>query len=578
MRVLGELLGKVIADYGGARLLRDVEALRRAVIRARDDARSERSAERLVASWSLERAEEVARAFTCYFHLANLAEEHHRARVIRERDRGPEPLPESLPATVSALRSKIGKRGLSRLLSGLEVHPVFTAHPTEARRRAVVTAIRRVGDQLERLDDPKLSTGERLEAERKLVEEIDSLWRTAQLRTSQVKPLDEVRSVMAIFDESLFRVTPELYRGLDRALGGDDCGRRPALAPAFLRFGSWVGGDRDGNPSVTSGVTAAAMMIQAEHALLALENATTRIGRALTVDATTTPASAALRRRLAAMRKSNPAGFDQIEKRAPQERHRQFLLHVSDRIRAVRMGDAVLSYGCAAQLLDDLRTAQESLAAARAPRLAYGELQHLIWQVETFGFHFAELEVRQHSTVHARALADVRSGGAPSQSTREVLDTLGVMATLQARFGQDACRRYVVSFTRNAADVDAVYELAHHATGGLEPVLDVVPLFETLDDLSRATSTMEEIIELDAVRDRLASRGRRIEVMLGYSDSAKEVGPVSATLALHDAQAALSRWARRRPCRGRPAGRYPGSRSGLRKSFLQVPENRIAFP
>ena len=283
-----------------------------------------------------------------------------------------------------------------------------------------------------------------------------------------------------------------------------------------------------------------------ENRLLALENATTRIGRALTVDATTTPASAALRRRLAAMRKSNPAGFDQIEKRAPQERHRQFLLHVSDRIRAVRMGDAVLSYGCAAQLLDDLRTAQESLAAARAPRLAYGELQHLIWQVETFGFHFAELEVRQHSTVHARALADVRSGGAPSQSTREVLDTLGVMATLQARFGQDACRRYVVSFTRNAADVDAVYELAHHATGGLEPVLDVVPLFETLDDLSRATSTMEEIIELDAVRDRLASRGRRIEVMLGYSDSAKEVGPVSATLALHDAQAALSRWARRR--------------------------------
>ncbi|HVH63299.1 MAG TPA: phosphoenolpyruvate carboxylase, partial [Candidatus Dormibacteraeota bacterium] len=140
VRLLGEVLGRVIADYGGGALLRDVERLRHLVIRAREDDRFEREAERLVASWTLDRAEKVARAFTCYFHLANLAEEHHRARVLRERDRGPEPLPESIAGTIADLEQHLGKRRLARLVSTLEVHPVFTAHPTEARRRAIVTA------------------------------------------------------------------------------------------------------------------------------------------------------------------------------------------------------------------------------------------------------------------------------------------------------------------------------------------------------------------------------------------------------------------------------------------------------
>ena len=217
VRMLGELLGQVVADSGGAKLLRDVEQLRRSVIRARDDGTYERKTEKLVASWSLERAEAVARAFACYFHLANLAEEHHRARVLRERDQGPKPLPESLAATVAELRSRLGERRLREVLSDFEVHPVFTAHPTEARRRAVVTAIRRVGEQLDRLDDPMRTEGEHSEARRRLVEEIDTLWRTGQLRTTQVQPLDEVRSVMAVFDETLYLVVPEVYRALDRA-------------------------------------------------------------------------------------------------------------------------------------------------------------------------------------------------------------------------------------------------------------------------------------------------------------------------------------------------------------------------
>ncbi len=521
VRLLGGLLGSVIADYGGASLLRDVEKLRTLVIRARDDGRYERQAEKLVASWPLERAELVARAFACYFHLANLAEEHHRARVLRERDRGPEPQPESLAATLGELRPKLGRKRLERLIADLEIHPVFTAHPTEARRRAVVTAIRRVGEQLERLEDPRISDFERGEGERRLAEEVDSLWRTALLRSTHVLPLDEVRSFMAVFDETLFRLVPELMSSFDSALG--------ASPPPFLRFGSWIGGDRDGNPAVTAQVTGETMAIHAEHALLALETVANRVGRALTVDSETTPASLALRRRIA---------------EPTTEPHRQFLLEVARRLRATRLGEQPLAYRSAADLVGDLHLLRDSLAAAGAARLAKGEVQRLLWQAETFGFHLAELEIRQHSTVHEQALAEIRAGTRRSERTRDVLDTLHVVASLQARFGVDSCRRYVVSFTRSAADVAAVYELAHHALGRKAPAIEVVPLFETLDDLSRATQVLDEMLQLAPVRKRLAA-DRRLEVMLGYSDSAKEAGPLSATLALHDAQAALTAWAAR---------------------------------
>jgi len=542
IRLLGEVLGEVLSEWGGPGLLAEVERLRRTVIAAREDAARQVEAERLVAEWPLERAEQVARAFACYFHLANLAEEHHRARALRDRDRGEGTLADSLAATVAQLRAEAGDDGLRRLLDELEVHPVFTAHPTEARRRAVVTAIRRVGDQLDRFDDPRVSDGERRDARRRLLEEVDLLWRTAQLRSTQVQPQDEVRAVMAVFDESLFRVVPEVYRALDTALQPAEVGRRPPLAPAFLRMGSWVGGDRDGNPFITAAVTRQAMEIQADHVLRGLEAAGRRIGRALTADAATTPPSRTLRKALAQARAADSERMAAIAARSPNEPHRQLLLHVTDRIRATRTGPAALAYDGPELLLADLRTLQRSLAAGGAERQAYGELQQLIWQVETFGFHLAELEVRQHSVVHERALAEVRAGGVRSAETEEVLAGLRAMAEIQRRFGRAACRRYVVSFARGPADIAAVYELAEAC--GLPPVLDVVPLFETGADLARATATLDGMLELPAVRGRLRATGRRVEVMLGYSDSAKESGPVSAALALYDAQARLVEWAR----------------------------------
>src|SRR5580700_4770479 len=606
VRLLGDILGEVIRDSDpktGPDLLADVERLRHAVIEARDQERRDDdpagdAIAALVASWDLDRAEQVARAFTVYFHLANLAEEHQRIRQLRERDAGPEPVRESLAAAVTELT----RDGGLAYLGDLRVHLVLTAHPTEARRRAVVAVLRRISELLSITDDERAGAAEHAEARRGLRENIDLLWRTSQLRVKAMDPIDEVRTVMTAFDETLFRVVPAVYRELDRAL--DEPESKPI--PAYLRFGSWVGADRDGNPFVTAQVTRETATIQADHILRALEAATARTGRALTVHEATTPPSAGLRRALAAAAAAHPELLAEITARSPQEPYRTYLLYAAARINATRMRNADLAYPGPDVFLKDLRVVQESLAAAGAVMQAFGELQNLIWQAETFGFHLAGLEVRQHSEVHARALRELRAAGPPDMEpdaetepdytpeTQEVLATFRAISWIQDRFGVDACRRYVVSFTRSAGDIAAVFELARYAAnGGRTPVLDVVPLFESGVDLANAPAVLTGMLELPQVAERLNATGRRLEAMLGYSDSAKELGPASATLRLFDTQARLAEWAATHKIRltlfhgrggalgrgGGPAGRAvlaqaPGSVNG---SFKVTEQGEVIF-
>src|SRR5579863_1478911 len=553
VRLAGDALGQVIAEHGGAELLADVETLRRTVIRARaeDGTRGgvADSADRLVSSWSLDRAEQVARAFACYFHLVNLAEERYRARALREADYGASGPAEALTAALATVRTELGDAGLREQLATLRVHPVFTAHPTEARRRAVTSALQRVGQQLEVLADPRVVGAAQPETRRRLLEEVDALWRTSQLRSQELQPLDEVRTLMGVFDTTLFRLVPAVYRELAAALAGDD-GTRPPGAPAFLRFGSWVGGDRDGNPQVTAQVTRETLLIQSEHILRGLEAAATRIGTGLTADVESTPPDDRFLSRLRAARHVVGDRAIAIEARAPGEPYRQFLLLCAERIAATRRGDLSLAYSGPEELLEDLRALQAALAEAGAPRQAYGEVHELIWQTETFGFHLADLEIRQHSGVHRNALTEIAAGGARTPETDEIVATLRTIALLQQRFGARVCHRYVVSFTRSAEDIAAVYALAELACApNPAPALDVVPLFETIADLRTARQTLDAMIELEPVRRRMAATGRALEVMLGYSDSAKESGPVSATLALYAAQANLAAWAAEREVR-----------------------------
>ena len=595
VRLLGGLLGQVLEEAGGPELLADVERLRHATIALRGATERQdyqrREVVELVAGFDLDRAEAVARAFTVYLQLVNLAEERHRVRTLRERGRGDGLVKDSLAAAVASIRASDGEEVLLRLLGRLEVNPVLTAHPTEARRRAVVDALRRVGEQVDRLDDPRLSWTEEADVRRRLLEEVSILWRTAQLRRERPSPLDEVRSVMSVFDESLFRLVPAVYRELDHALAGAAAGTRKPEFGTWLRWGSWVGGDRDGNPTVTAAVTRATLAVHADHLLRGLEAATRRIGRSLTAAAAVTPPSAELAASLAADAAEIPAVAEAVMRRSPDEPHRQKLLLAAERLaatRAILVGEddrpappplgepgnrdvqdpprsAARAYQGPDGFLADLRLVQASLAAGAA-RLAYGELQHLVWQVEAFGFHLASLEVRQHAGVHAEAvreLAGAAATGAPaldrlatagwpattdpdacSEPTREVLATLRAMAELQASHGTAACRRYVVSFTRSAADLAAVRALGRLAVPDGSLALDVVPLFESRADLQAAPEVLDEYVALPGVAAELDARGRRLEVMLGYSDSAKDAGFLAANLALYRAQGVLAGWAR----------------------------------
>jgi phosphoenolpyruvate carboxylase len=572
VRLLGRLLGQVLEEAGGPGLLADVERLRRATIalRAADGHRRQARAQvvELVAGFDLDRAELVARAFTVYFQLVNLAEEQHRVRTLRERRQHGGPVRESFAAAVTEVREAAGQDGLAGLLERLEVVPVLTAHPTEARRRAVVDALRRIAVELLRLDAPRLPGDDQATATRRLLEEITGLWRTAQLRRDRPSPLDEVRSVMAVFDATLFRLVPATYRALEQALAGEASGTGPPPFRPYLRWGSWVGGDRDGNPSVTAETTRATMAIQADHVLRGLEAVTRRVAQALPVAAATTPPPRELLASLERDGAAFPGPAAAIATRWPDEPYLQKLLLAAERLAATRAAllggpEAGPGYRDARAFLDDVRLVQASLAAAGAARLAYGELQHLAWQAETFGFHLASLEVRQHAAVHAQALAELAPGAAGDaaaldrlatrgwgpapagvgEATREVLDTLRVMAELQARYGPEACRRYVVSFSRRAADLAAVRALARLAVGDGSLELDVVPLFESRADLERACEVLDEYLALHSTRAWLERRGRRLEVMLGYSDSAKDAGFLAANLALYRAQGDLAAWA-----------------------------------
>ncbi|HEY5221468.1 MAG TPA: phosphoenolpyruvate carboxylase [Microbacteriaceae bacterium] len=556
VRLLGGLLGRVLAEAGGADLLDDVERLRAATIGAYEGAgtASIEDAEAIVNGLSLTRADEVARAFTCYFHLVNLAEERHRVRVLLAREqlptagRGPT---ESFAGAMAALTDELGADEAVRRLQNLEFHPVLTAHPTEARRRAVASTIRRISELLADHDDPRFGGLVRAENERRLLAEIDTLWRTAPLRATRPGPLDEVRTAMNIFDQTLFQAVPQVYRLIDDTIAAAnnraDAGTRPPVPRAFVRFGSWIGADRDGNPFVTASITRAAAAIASEHVLLGLERAADRIGRTLTLDAGDTPAAPGLNALWQRQRSLSEELSADIATRSPNEPHRRVLLFVAERIGATRRRDADLGYAAAADLLADLQTVQDSLAVAGDARAAYGELQQLIWQVQTFGFHLAELEVRQHSQVHRQVLAGLEAGDELDAQVTEVLDVFRTISFLQSRYGFDAARRYVVSFTQSVEDIATVYRLAEHALGSADaaPTLDVVPLFETFADLNASTDILDGMIALPQVQARLAATDRRLEVMLGYSDSSKDVGPVSATLALYDAQARIAQWAQR---------------------------------
>ena len=499
-------------------------------------------------------AQLLARAFTTYFHLANLCEENYRVSVLHSReaavneDQAVDPVNE-MTCAYHQLINEMGPARAKELLDQLEFHPVFTAHPTEARRKAVEGKIRRISQLLEA--HKLLGGSDKKENSRRLFNEIDALFRTSPIALKKPTPVEEADTILDIFDNTLFYTIPQVYRRFDDWVLGDKAGLVPPVCPAFFHPGSWIGSDRDGNPNVTAKVSRQVARKFSDHVLAALEEATRTVGRNMTVESETTPPSDELRALWNQQKEISERLTGKASLISTKELHRAVLLVMADRLHYTIKRDTDLMYHNCDDFLADLRVVQRSLAEAGDKRAAYGPLQDLIWQTETFGFHMVEMEFRQHSVVHARALDDIREHGlhgerGPLQPmTHEVLDTFRALGSIQKRNGIKAARRYIISFTKSAQNIKDVYELNRLAFSHPKdvPTIDVIPLFEQLEDLEHSVSVLDEMLKIPEVQARLKQTGRKMEVMLGYSDSSKDAGPTTATLALHSAQERIAKWA-----------------------------------
>ena len=509
---------------------------------------------KIIDEMNLHDAQLLARAFATHFHLANLSEENYRVSVLREREsevddiNAVDPVNE-LTVAYHKLINEMGPAKAKELLDRLEFHPVFTAHPTEARRKAVEGKIRRISELLEQHN--KLGGSDKKENSRRLYNEIDALFRTSPIALKKPTPVEEADTILDIFDSTLFHTIPQVYRRFDDWLLGDKAGLEPPVCPAFFHPGSWIGSDRDGNPNVTAKVSRQVARKFSDHVVSALEEATRTVGRNLTMEAGTTPASTELKDLWNHQKEMSERLTEKAALISSKELHRAVMLVMADRLHYTVVRDADLMYHSCEDFIADLKTVQRSLAAAGAKRSAYGPLQDLIWQAETFGFHMVEMEFRQHSVVHARALEDIREHGLHGERgelqpmTHEVLDTFRALGAIQKRNGIKAARRYIISFTKSAQNVRDVYELNRLAFSHPEdvPVIDVIPLFEQLEDLQNCVNVLEEIVKIPEVQARLKATGNKMEIMLGYSDSSKDAGPTTATLALHSAESRIVAWA-----------------------------------
>ena len=366
-------------------------------------------------------------------------------------------------------------------------------------------------------------------------------------------PVEESDTILDIFDATLFDTIPVVYRRFDDWLLGKKAGLVPPRCPAFFHPGSWIGSDRDGNPNVTAKVSRQVARKFSDHVLAALENRTREVGKCLTMETRTTPPSVELLELWNRQREMSEQLTENASDVSNSEPHRAVMLVMADRLHRTISRDTDLMYHSCEDFIEDLQIVQRSLAEGGDPRAAYGPLQDLIWQAQTFGFHMVEMEFRQHSLVHSRALEDIREHGlhgerGPLQPmTREVLDTFRALGAIQKRNGMRAARRYIISFAKSAQHVRDVFELNRLAFAHPQdaPTIDVIPLFEQLEDLQNSVNVLEEIIKIPEVQARLKATGRKMEVMLGYSDSSKDAGPTSATLALHSAQERIAKWAKK---------------------------------
>ncbi len=586
VRSLGMLLGTVLREQAEPGIYEAVEALRQSAIARRED---ENGAALLSVGEQAKdplRAYQLARAFSFYFELINLAETNHRKRrrlahQLEEPgnaassgkvQRG------SLQGTLRAMRmSGIDLAAALEQLRQICVTPVFTAHPTEVARRSVMFKRRRISDLLEQLDRIPVPGAALEQLEASLLAEITALWQTDDVRSARPTVRDEIRMALDYFESSLFDTLPVLYAEVEHALQAEFGAEGvPALAdlPLLVTFGSWIGGDRDGNPFVTPETTAEALTMARDllfsHYLRRLQNIFDQLGSSTQQVPVSAELTARLEQYLIELRASGPASPElRLIERFPHESVRllvacmmvrlggsaQYSVQPSLQQHAPRV-PPLAAYRKAEELVADVALLRTSLLENRGARLAALLVDPLLLEARTYGLHLQALDVRQHARVHAAALAELagllppHDPGALSAQTAEVLHTFREIAHLKQVFPPESIQRYVISGATSAEDIVNVVRLARTGNVTVEgtetgdPGLQPVPLFESIEDLRHAPEICRALWSSQAYQPLLESWQHRQEVMLGYSDSNKDGGMITSTWEIFKAHRALHAVAR----------------------------------
>jgi phosphoenolpyruvate carboxylase len=573
VRELGALLGDVLAEQTSEASFETVEDIRNAAIDYREGKQESRTElDRLLEGLSPEGESTVARAFTTYFELINLAEERERARVIREASQA-DTLDDGLVATVETLvESDADPETVQRVLDDVLIEPTFTAHPTEARRKTVKAKLRSIASRLEELDERRLTDREHDQLWRKVDAEVTSLWQTSQVRDRRPEPQDEARNVQWYLENILFDVVGEVYAELEDLLAEE----YPEVdVPKLFEFRSWAGSDRDGNPFVTPEVTTDTLERQRSVVLEKYRQALKGLSGILSQDGSRADFGAELERSLKADRDRLPGVAREAEERYPDEPYRQKLKLMRERLR--RIEDVRPDgYGEKDELLEDLGVIDRSLRSLGAEVVADEYVEPLIRQVDTFGFTLASLDLRDHQENHTEAVHEALAGegidycsrdeegrievltdailqeeqvvdleepGDVSETATRVLRRFEKLGEWQREFGVAAIDTYCISMTEEPSHVLEVLFLADQAGVVSLPDhcgLDIVPLLETESALNGARRIMGTLFENEAYAEALDARRNIQEIMLGYSDSNKENGFLAANWDLYKNQRRLA--------------------------------------
>jgi phosphoenolpyruvate carboxylase len=584
IRILGNLLGHVLVSQCGEAVLELVEQVRAAAkeLRARPTPENRQLFWDTIQGIPARHRTHVIHAFSLYFQLANIAEQNHRVRRRREHERGVEGNAQrgSIRRAVRQMQEEgISAESMEELIHRLGVELVLTAHPTEAMRRTVLDKHSHIARLLEKLDDPLLTSREQKKAEQQMRAEIMSLWQTRTVRKERLTVLDEVRNGLYFLDEILFDVLPALHLEMEEQLQA----AYPEHAwevPSFLRFGSWMGGDRDGNPYVTADLTFQTLILHFDLAMRKYVDRVTQLGQDLSQSFEITGASAELLDSL-----QLPQGF------IPDEPYREKINQILARLDATQQryhGDPAVEnertpYRSPEEFLADIRLMERSLLAHKASEIVEVKVRPLIRQIELFGFHMATLDVRQHSEVHenaieelfslahlgpyrartehekwqvlTRLLQDPRPMVSPyvplGEGTQETLNVFHTVRKGQDWFGGDCIQNYLISMTQGVSDLLEVLLLckeaglfSHLPDGTAESRLNIVPLLETIEDLRAAPAIIDQLFKNPVYRQHLAARGNHQEIMLGYSDSNKDGGYLTANWELYKSQTQIYEAAR----------------------------------